>query len=128
MGEVIDSRIAKRRAMRGIGKKDFERTLIKKSTMITGMTEELELKKEIIRTRRYLSGLEESLQPMQGKKGKSERATMTTSSKTNEEEFRKKFPHLRPRKSILALVGTEPRNPPSLDKKLTRQIVAERYE
>jgi hypothetical protein len=92
------------------------------------MTEEIELKRKIRKTRKYLSSLEDSLRKMNAKKKKARNVKKRRKVDNIESEFKKRFPNLQPRKSLLALVGTEPPNPPSLDKDLTRQIVAERYD
>lgn len=44
-----------------------------------------------------------------------------------EQELLKKNPNIKVDRELLALVGTEPYNPPSQDKEIVRRIVAERY-
>lgn len=43
------------------------------------------------------------------------------------QELKKKMPGIEVDRELLALVGTEPYNPPSQDKEIVRRIVAERY-
>jgi len=90
------------------------------------MAEELRnLQREIVKTRRYLSSLEARFQKVRarlyGRTSEEQRLAEV------EREFRAKYPDLPVRRELLALVGTEPYNPPSKDKEVTRQIVAERY-
>jgi len=93
------------------------------------MTEELRnLQKEILRTRRYLSSLEGRLQKLRHPSASRNYAKAEERRLARvESEFRRKYPQLTVRRSLLAIVGTEPYNSPSLDKAVTRQIVAERY-
>jgi hypothetical protein len=44
-----------------------------------------------------------------------------------ESELKRKFPDIKVDKSLLRLVGTMPYNPPSKDKEILREIIAERY-
>ncbi len=49
------------------------------------------------------------------------------SIKKLEQELIRKNPDIEIDRELLALVGTEPYNPPSQDKELVRRLVAERY-
>lgn len=84
-----------------------------------------ELQKEIQKTRNYLRKLEMQLRRVGYRPVK--RETEEQRIKRLEAEFKKKYPNLEVDTSILKLVGTEPYNPPSKDKEVTRRIIAERY-
>ena len=82
------------------------------------------LEREIVKTRKYLSSLEARFQRERMKMyGTQEEQRLAEI----ESEFKAKYPNLRVRRELLALVGTEPYNPPSEDKAIARRIVAERY-
>lgn len=89
------------------------------------MEEELRhLQKEIEKTRKYLSSLESKFHKVMSKvHNKSEERIEEI-----EKEFKSNYPDLPVRRELLALVGTEPYNPPSNDKEITRRITAERYD
>lgn len=90
------------------------------------MAEELRtLQKEIVKTRKHLSSLETRFQKVRTKvyaKSREQRLAEI------EQEFKASYPNLPVRRELLAVVGTEPYNPPSKDKEVTRRIVAERYD
>lgn len=94
---------------------------------LIGMAEELRsLQREILKARRHLSSLEARFQRLRTKvygKPQEDKRLMEI-----EKEFKTKYPNLPVRREVLALVGTEPYNPPSEDKEITRYIVAERYD
>lgn len=89
------------------------------------MAEELRyLQREIWKVRQYLSRLEYKVMKTQRKllwENEEQRL------KCLEAELKRKNPKVAIDRELLRLVGTEPYNPPSKDKEITRQIVAERY-
>ncbi|MGI0101246.1 MAG: hypothetical protein ACREA7_01465 [Nitrosotalea sp.] len=80
------------------------------------------IKKEIEREMNHLKDLYDKIDHME-RKEEPERYRL----KKLEEELRKKYPAMSVDKSLLRLIGTMPYNPPSKDKHVIHQAVAELY-
>ncbi len=81
------------------------------------------IKKQIEREMNHLRELYSRVSTIARKQKEPEKYRL----KKLEQELLKKNPNIKVDSELLALVGTEPYNPPSQDKEIVRRIVAERY-
>jgi signal recognition particle GTPase len=87
------------------------------------MAEDIQyIKKQIKKEMNHLRDLYSKINRIERKKEPEKH-----SIKKLEQELMRKNPDIEIDRELLALVGTEPYNPPSQDKELVRRIVAERY-
>jgi hypothetical protein len=87
------------------------------------MAEDIQyIKKQVKKEINHLKGLYSRISKMEKRK-EPERYRI----KKLEQELFRKNPNANIDRELLALVGTEPYNPPSHDKEIVRRIAAERY-